>query len=119
MSEYVDSPVELTTRLTSEQVRKIINKSLKTFGGFRYRPDKSANDFRCEITSGEHSGGTVVVQLRDDGMVRNVRMVVVDAFMSSTFGMKQTMGVHKANTAINEVIRKVRKNDPGAAVNAA
>src|SRR5687767_8488683 len=116
MSEYVDSPIELTTRLASDDVRKIVNKQLKNFGGFRYRPDKTANEFRCEVSSGEHSGGTVVVQIQDDGASRRVRMVVTDAFMTRRMGVKHTMGVVKANTAIDQIVKKVRRDDPGAAV---
>jgi hypothetical protein len=115
VGDYADSPIELTTSLSTEQLRKIVNKSLKTFGGFRYRPDKSASSFRCEV-GGDNSGGTVVVQIDDRGTERRVHMVVTDAFFSSRLGMKHTLGVTKANTAIDWIVNKVHKDDPNAAV---
>lgn len=119
MSDYVDSPIKLTTRLPTEEVRKIVNKSLKTFGGFRYRPNKNSNEFRCEVASGEHSGGTVVVEIEDGGTERCISMVVVDAFISRRLGAKHTLGVAKANTAIDQIVKKVRKDDPNATVQGA
>jgi hypothetical protein len=116
MGDYADTPIELTTNLRSEQVRKIVNKSLKTFGGYRYRPDKNATEFRCEVASGDKSGGTVVVEILEGGTEIRIRMVVTDSFISRRLGVKHTMGVVKANAAIDQIIKKACKDDPSARV---
>lgn len=116
MADYVDRPAEVSTALAIGEIRKIINKQLKAFGGFGYRPDKTANEFRCDVSSGGHSGGAVIVQLRDDGSTRHVRLVVTDAFRSRRLGMTHTLGVIMANSAADQIIKKVRKGDPSAAI---